>query len=184
MPDYPDWQQIFRLVGSDITINVNIKASGVTLPISIDAVTADLEVTVTAVDATIDINFTDQSVAVFDAAKWFAHNADQIFVTSQDSINANSGKSIVTRTVPTGKTFFIAGFAWGSDGFAAITGTYGVLVLDGSPLVLTASLRGDAVIFDVPIRATTGQVIGVTVGNVSGSSAGYRASLWGWDEED
>ena len=184
MPDLPDWYQGFQLVGSDITINVTIEASDVTLPIDIATVTADLDVTIIASDVTIDIIFTDQSVAVWGAAAWFSRQGEQIFVTGQASVGANSGSSIVTRTVPTGKTFYIAGFAWGSDGFVAITGTYGALVLEGSIVTLKAALRGDSIVFDVPIRATTGQVVGVTVGNVSGSAAGYNANFWGWDEED
>ena len=184
MPDLPDWYQGFQLVGSDITIPISIDAATVAVPITLVTSYAEVFVKITAAEVTLDFNFADQSVAVFDAAKWFAHTAEQVFVSGQASIGANAGGSIATRAVPGGKTFYIAGFSWGSDGFVAISGTYGLLVLDGAPIAMKAGLRGDGIVFDVPVRALATQVVGITVGNVSGSSAGYRGGFWGWDEED
>lgn len=185
MPDYPDWQQIFRLVGSDITINVNIEASAVTLPISIDAATVTLDVNLTAATATIDINFSDQSTAVFDASKWFAHNADEVFIRGSASIDQNTLTVLASRTVPTGKTFFIGGIA---HAIAADSQTPASMVafvrVAGVIIVDFGSYRGGPTILDVPIRATADQLVEILVAHYgsAGSEVCY-GSFWGYDEE-
>ena len=184
MPDLPDWYQGFQLVGSDITINVNIEASGVTLPIDIATVTADLDVTIIASDVTIDIIFTDQSVAVWGAAAWFSRQGEQVFVTATANRATGTSGNIATRTVPTGKTFYIAGMAWGQTGFATPAVLWAQLSVAGSPVALKGSVAGDSVIYDVPIRATTGQAVALNIGYVGSGAMDLRASFWGWDEED
>jgi hypothetical protein len=184
MPDLPDWWQGFYLVGSDITINVNIEASDVTLPISIDAATVTLDVNLATQAANIEITFADQSIAVFDAAKWFSHQAEQIFVWAQDNFAANSSGTLASRTVPTGKTFYIAGFAWGHVFFEAITGTHGRLRIAGVNVCHTAGVRGGHVILDVPLRAAAGEDVILNISNVCAAAADYSGGFWGWDEED
>ena len=207
MPDYPDWQQIFRLVGSDITINVNIEASAVTLPVNITgAITLDVDITAQSVgnlsvnlaasaitlnvnlaaqSANISISFADQSVAVFDAAKWFAHQAQQIYLNGTVYLENNHTGIAITRTVPAGKVFFITGVGCVADAASAIPESTSVQIrVDAAIMVRLGSVAGLGVIFDTPIRVTAGKVVDVRVWWWS-PTAGWcdtEASLWGYDE--
>lgn len=183
MPDYPDWQQIFRLVGSDITINVNIEASAATLPVSIDAATVALDVTIAAAEVALDIVFTDQSIAVFDANQWYALQAQQVAVQGTANINAGSTGYPASRTVPTGKTFFITGI--GGAVFASVDSTIMVqLVIAGVFGVIIGGQRGTGIAFDTPMRATEGQLVQVALSQQSAAQQSCYASMWGYDRSD
>jgi len=204
MADYPDWTRLFHLVGTDITIpisieasdvtipvsidavtvaiDVNIAAAAVTLPISIDAATVTLDVNLTAATATIDINFADQSVAVFDAAKWFAHMAAQWSVLGNKDIAPTSYDTVASRTVPAGKTAFIVGIGWGPNVAYDIASIPMFLNIAGTAVARGGSYRGDTVIFDVPFRATTGQIIRLDIYNLDTSGRSLGGVMWGWDE--
>ena len=186
MPDLPDWWQGFQLVGSDITINVNIEATGVTLPIDIAAVTADLDVTIIASDVTISFNFADQSVAVFDAAKWFAHNAEQLAVRGLANVPQNSDLRAIRYTVPAGKTLFVCGLGYRTEPLTAAMWAAGLDIRIGASIHMeVGSVAGDAVLFDVPLRFTTGQVVDVHGHQYSSMANVYfRVELWGYLEGD
>jgi len=206
MPDLPDWWQGFFLVGSDITIDVNIEASAVILEVDIaSAVTLEVDITAQTVGnldinlaasaitlnvnleaqtANIDISFADQAVAVFDAAKWFAHQAEQVFVTGSATIATGGAGTVGTRTVPAGKVFFIVGSGYGFEGGSAPPyGSVLTIQLDAVVTIRVGSQAGMAVIFDTPIRATAGQVVTQSVYQASGGNLTCRASFWGYDED-
>ena len=205
--DYPDWTRLFHLVGTDITIPINIEASAVTLdvnlvasavtidvniiaaavtlPVSIDAATVTLDVNLTAATATIDINFSDQSVAVFDAAKWFAHNAAQVFIMG--SVTVDSGHEYVccTRTVPSGKVMFVTGFGYGERSDTYFTKLIlGQMRIDGSVTAVLGSEIGHGITLDTPIRVTAGQIVDLMVwaAGQTGSVSIY-GGFWGYDED-
>lgn len=184
MPDLPDWYQGFQLVGSDITINVNIEATDVTLPISLDAATVTLDVNIESQDANITFTFADQSVAVFDAAKWFAHEADQVFVTGYDDIAVDAATAVCTREVPAGKVFYIAGAGYAVYGMGALPyGSYLLIQIAATVIGRWGSIAGTAIIFDVPIRATAGQTVWCTLCNGGPNEATFCGEFWGWDED-
>lgn len=204
--DYPDWQRAFRIVGTEITIPINITASAVTLPVSIQSaatflnvkiianlVTSNvsivssyvtLNVNIAAADVTININFSDQSVAVFDAAKWFAHQAQQICVGGSDSVANNDGEVMVTRAVPAGKVFFVCGLAYS---IAATTATPRSTEANlRCNVVLIATLGGGVgggLIFDTPLRFTAGQVVDLKCWQYgSDATLTMYGTIWGYDE--
>lgn len=184
MPDLPDWYQGFQLVGSDITINVNIEASAATLPVSIDAATVTLDVNLTAATATIDIVFTDQSVAVFDAAKWFAHGAEQIFVTASVNASAGSLTVIASRTVPTGKVFMMVGVSMGLGGNQQPYSMRMLVRVGGTYIMRIGSFRGFGTPFDVPLRVEAEQLVELVCAHYGSVGAEVLdATLWGYDEE-
>jgi len=206
MGDYPDWTRLFYLVGTDIvipisidaatvtlpvsidaatvTIDVNLAASDVTLPVSIDAATVTLDVNLTAATATIDINFSDQSVAVFDAAKWFAHNAQEVYVYGWANCPDVTATLLCTRVVPAGKTFFVSGM---SVGLYTLTDNPTSMFLElresATVRVLAGSIRGGGLIFDTPLRFTAGQTANLYL-RPFGLTATRRGdgALWGYDE--
>lgn len=204
--DYPDWTRLFHLVGTDITIPINITASDVTLnvnlvatevaldvtitavdvtlPVSIDAVTVTLDVNVVAQAANFTIEFADQSVAVFDAAKWFAHNAAQVFVTGYASVVKDASATVCSRLVPAGKVFFIAGCGYAVYGMGALPwGSYILLQVAAPVIGRWGSITGLAVIFDVPIRAVAGETVYCTLTNGGPNTATMCGEFWGWDED-
>jgi len=207
MGDYPDWTRLFQLAGTDITIPINIEASDVTLPVSIDAATALVKVEIAVVSAiipiritastvTLDVNiesqdaniaftFADQSVAVFDAAKWFAHEADQVFVSGTTTGTIGGTAAPCTRTVPAGKVFYICGFSYVNREGTVRNAIEAYIAIAGTTAIFTGSSRGAAVIIDVPLRATAGQVVTLTT-EVYGGAGVYPVggAFWGWDEED
>jgi len=204
MPDFPDWTRLFWLFGTSITIpinieasditlpvsidaatavvGVNIEASDVTLPISIDAATVTLDVNLATQDANIEITFADQSVAVFDAAKWFAHQAAQWTVYSQSNLG-DTANLTASRVVPTGKVAFILGAAIGYAAAAVSLNIYWTVQIVGTPVATGGFNNGGAVIFDVPFRATAGQTIYLYVWNYSGATKMTAGSIWGYDAD-
>ncbi|TET99185.1 MAG: hypothetical protein E3J29_02915 [Dehalococcoidia bacterium] len=208
MADYPDWTRLFHLVGTEITIPVNIEASDVTIPVSIVASTATVNIHVASVGfyipiaiyatevtldvniesqtANIDFNFADQAVAVFDAAKWFAHQAQQVIVSGSASCAVNTAVVVVSRTVPSGKTFFIVGAGhsvWSIT--AAPTSMRCEVIIGGTSTITLGSHRGGGLAFDTPLRATTGQVVELRLVQFgSGATLVCGASFWGYDEEN
>jgi hypothetical protein len=183
MPDYPDWTRLFYLTGTAITIPINIESSDITLDVNLVGSDIQMDVNIAAAAVTLDFNFADQSVAVFDAAKWFAHQAAQWSVRAQGS--ANSGSSLVaSRTVPAGKVAFILGCGWSpfEAGFAGAFMPAGV-VIDGSTVGDFGSYRGGAAIVDVPFRATAGQEVQVFVLNFDSVARTLRVAMWGYDED-
>ena len=180
MPDLPDWYQGFQLVGSDITINVNIKASDVILPISI-ASAITLDVNLVAQEANITISFADQSVAVFDAAKWFAHEAQQVYVMGASTVPDGSFGVTATRAVSGGRTYFVT---WIGGGVNFTGGVHVALVLriDTVELLRVDGVGGQGVTFDTPVRVENGETVDVLVGQWAGEQAYCVASIGGYDE--
>jgi hypothetical protein len=207
MADYPDWTRLFHLVGTDITIPINIEASDVTLPVSIDAVTVaidvnitaaavtlpisidaatvTLDVNLTAATATIDINFSDQSVAVFDAAKWFAHNATQVFVTAFATITINTCGTVIDYTVPAGKTFFIVGVSYSvASGATPPLSCRADLIIAATWVLTLGSHMGAGLPLDTPVRATAGQHVYLLLCQYgAGGSMVMYGSIWGYLED-
>lgn len=176
MPDLPDWYQGFQLVGADITINVNIEASGVTLPISIDATTVTLDVNLTGQDVTINFNFADQSVAVFDAAKWFAHQAEQVFVTGDTLVNDNTAEVVIDYTVPANKVFFLVVVAYDCVTGANLPNSCSAHVVVGATRAICLGSRvGIGLPLDTPVRVTAGVHLYVQCGQYG---AGADLTMW------
>lgn len=208
MPDYPDWQRAYRLVGVDVTvpisidavtvtlnvdivaqtvgnISVNLAASAITLNVNLAASSITLNVNLSSQTANINISFEDQSVAVFDAAKWFAHNAQHIFVNATASVSLGVETTLASRTVPTGKTMFIIGFSVGSRAEPPINTLDAFVKID---TVATAACGGDVglgFILDTPVRATAGQVVAlrVYIDSATPGAATLRGAFWGYDED-
>jgi hypothetical protein len=181
--DYPDWTRLFYLTGTAITIPINIETSTVTLDVNLVGSDIDLNVNITAATVTLDINFTDQAVAVFDAAKWFAHNAQQVSVMGGSQVLDNSGAYVGTRTVPNGKTFFIGGVGWGINATSLPKACHAVLEIQGTEVVRGGSSVGGGIIFDVPFRATAGQIVKLLVLQYGSGAQLYAVGgFWGYDE--
>jgi len=207
MSDYPDWTRLFYLTGTDIvipisidaatvtlpvsidaatvTIDVALVASDVTLPVSIDAATVTLDVNLTAATATIDINFSDQSVAVFDAAKWFAHNAQQQFIIGSGSVPNNGSVSSASRTIPAGKVMFVTGMAYNLECSTATPRSSGLILdVDGVRYGVYGSIAGGGLVFDTPLRLTAGQLARLYVHQWGSGAAIYcTGGFWGYDED-
>lgn len=201
--DYPDWTRLFYLTGTTITIPISIQAANVTIPISIQSsavwlpvvisasmVTVNIRISSSAVTlnvniesqtAYIDFNFADQSVAVFDAAKWFAHNAAQWGVTGGGSIGSGSYTTI-SRVVPAGKVGFLCGLGCGYLVAGADVNIFVVGNIAGSDVTGVGFNTGGALIFDTPFRATAGQTIAIYVYNFSAATKVTIGSIWGYDE--
>lgn len=206
MADYPDWTRLFHLVGTEITIPISIDAVTADLEVTVTAVDATvnvniahsdvvmyvdlrysyttLDVNIESQDANITFEFADQSVAVFDAAKWFAHEADQVFVTGYDDIAVGAASAVCTRVVPTGKVFYLAGCGYAVYGMGALPyGSYLLIQVAATVIGRWGSITGTAVIFDVPIRATAGQTVWCTLSNGGPNEATFCGEFWGWDED-
>jgi len=203
--DYPDWIRAFNLVGTNITIPINIEASDVTLPVSIEAcdltlkvwiiaqlVVLDvnlkasaitLDVNITASEVTISINFADQSVAVFDAPKWFAHEAQQVFVTGLDTLASGSWGLIASRFVPAGSTYFLTVVSIGYNGATnANVGLY--LVIGGTITIRLNGMNGAGLTFDTPLRLEGYDAVELYGLQVSGGAAAVTGGFGGYDEID
>lgn len=160
--DYPDWERGVRIVGSDITLQVNIEA----------------------ITATLNIIFSDQSVAVFDAAKWFAHQAQQIFVTGTVTVDEDGWTLMCDRLVPENREFYINGLTYGLLSTLGVpTHMWAALWKDPAAIVATGSYIGDNLIFDVPLRVIAGETIELLVGQYgAGGTRICHGSFWGYDE--
>jgi len=207
MSDYPDWTRLFQLAGTEITIPINIEASDVTLPVTIAASdvtlfvyltgqtvllqfnlyssSVTLDVNIESQDANITFTFADQSVAVFDAAKWFAHEADQVFASGTASGNEGDWTTVLDYTVPAGKVFYAGGVAFsvlGGDG--EVYSTHLRLYLAAAIAFRLGEHVGRGLPLDVPLRATAGQHVQLDVEywGVSASAA-MTGSAWGYLED-
>jgi len=203
--DYPDWTRLFYLTGTAITIPITIKASDVWIPITLEAahcgvnvgivassVTLNIRITSSAVtlnvnitSQTANINFTfaDQSVAVFDAAKWFAHNAQQVFVRGDATPISGIFAAVATRTVPADHTYFVTYLSGGCEAAGpAHVGAY--LVIDGSWVLRVDDINGVSTILDTPVRATAGSVVALWMAQWSGAAVQVQGGLGGYDEVD
>ena len=184
MADYPDWTRLFQLAGTNITIPINIETSSVILDVNLAASDLTLDVNITAASVILDFNFADQSVAVFDAAKWFAHQATQWFVNGSATIAVGGGATLGSRVVPTGKESYIVGCGYGIEGLGAVAYPDTLtIMLDAVITVRVGAAGGQTVIFDVPVRALAGQTMAL-VGYNGGPNAGtFRGTIWGYDED-
>lgn len=181
MTDYPDWQQVFRLVASEITLDFKLVESDITLNVNIEsAVTINVDITAQTV-GNIAFKFSDQSVAVFDAAKWFAHNAQEIAVTGSETLSSGATDTIASRTVPGGSTFFLSGITYAIPHEAAAP-IYMYFKIAGANIILAGALVGGSIVFDTPLRATTGQLVEVRCRNGHSGDAVVVAGMWGYDE--
>ena len=180
MADYPDWIRLFYLVGTAITIPINIESSDITLNVNLVGSDIDLDVNIAAAAVTLDINFLDQSVAVFDANQWYALQALQVGVTGSASVNDGDSGIIASRTVPTGKVFFITGMGgaawWAGDSTIILN-----LNIAGSTILGAGGQRGQSLTFDTPMRATAGQLVTLALSQYSGAARTCFGSLWGYD---
>jgi len=207
MVDYPDWTRLFHLVGTDIVIPISIDAATVTLPVSIDAQTlvmgvnivasdvivpisidatnVTLDVNLTAATATIDINFSDQSVAVFDAAKWFAHQAAQFVFVGTGNAADDGNVLLATYTVPANKVFQVGGLAWGiidADGPPKYMA--GRIDRGGTDIFYVGNQVGGSCVFDVPFGFSAGAVINFRVWQYgSGFTLTLAGAFWGYLED-
>lgn len=183
--DYPDYIRLFFLVGTTITIPINIESSDIILPISIDAATAQVDINIAAAAVMIDFNFADQSVAVFDAAKWFAHDEKSVVVWGQDDVLDNNNEMVASRVVPEDKVFYLCGVAYGMKcPTAAPKSTYALITYDGVPFITLGSAAGTGMIFDVPLRYVAGVTVRLYLWQLgSGVTIAMLGSYWGYDED-
>jgi len=181
--DYPDWTRLFYLVGTAITIPINIKTSEVTLDVKLTASDVQLDVNIVAAAVTLDFNFADQSVAVFDAAKWFAHQAAQWSVVDNPANVPAGDPCVISRIVPAGKVAFIEGVAAGYDAAVGVVNIAWDLKVFLNFVAGGGFCNGGALVFDVPLRATAAQGIYFRAFNWSGAVRNMRLSIWGYDED-
>jgi len=201
--DYPDWTRLFYLVGTSITIPINIEASDIILPVSIDAATAQVDVNLAASDITVSINiaasditldvniaaqvaniefeFADQSVAVFDAAKWFAHEAQQVFMLGGATLNDGAFGVTATRLVAGATAYFVT---WLGGGVNYTGGVHVVLVLriDTVEVLRFDGVGGHGTPLDTPIRVEVGERVDLYMTHYSGAQAYCVGSFGGYDE--
>lgn len=185
MTDRPDWESGIYIVGVGITLPITIEAAEVTLPVNIEASEVTLDINITASDIDINIVFTDQSVAVFDAAAWFAHQAAQVSVEGNATANVNTLTEVIDRVVPTGKVFMVGGMGYGVlDTDGGVYSCFALLDIATVDVMSMYSFKGHALTFNVPFRATAGQHVRVYASHHG--TAGSRslvASFWGYDED-
>lgn len=168
---------------SAFNLDVNIAASAITLNVNLSSSSITLNVNLTSQSVNINIDFADQSVAVFDAAKWFAKQAVQVFIFGTATVNANSAANVATRTVPAGKTFFIVGVSMAIQDTAAYNNFRVGIVIGVTVVQAWGSLAGGSIILDTPIRATAGQTVNCSVrNNHATNNIAVIAGFWGYDE--
>ncbi|OGO08505.1 MAG: hypothetical protein A2Y61_03980 [Chloroflexi bacterium RBG_13_60_13] len=207
MGDYPDWTRLFYLTGTDITIpisidavtvilpisidavtvtlDINIVASDITMPVSIEASTVTLDVSISAATVTIDINFSDQSVAVFDAAKWFAHQAQQYVFVGTGNAADDGGVLLATYTVAAGKNFYVCGLSYGiQDADGAPKYMMARIDRAATDILYAGSAVGGFLILDMPLRFVAGQTINYRVWQYgSGFTLTLGGAFWGYLED-
>ena len=181
MVDQPDWVRMFHLVGTTITIPINIESSDITLDVNLVGSDIQMDVNIAAAAVTLDFNFADQSVAVFDAAKWFAHQAQQWGINGNANVNDGGSATVASRTVPAGKVAFVSGFSGAIfPNFDASVITF--LSIGGVLVTVIGAQRGESISLDTPMRGTAGQVIAVIASQVSGDVRQCYGGAWGYDE--
>lgn len=202
MPDYPDYTQLFRLVGSDITLNINIESSGITLPVAINASTVALDVNITssvqlnvniassditlnvnitASTVTLNISFTGQVDAVYIASQWWSKQAQEQYLYGTASSQASgSAADVVTYTVPTGKTLFLTAFG----AYVAVNDANCIAYLnnwtDGIVFAATGGQGGCGMSFDTPARITAGKTLKLWVAHYAGTPQFLRGFCNGY----
>jgi len=203
MPDFPDYTRLFHLVGTEITIPINIEASDVTLDVNIasadvrllvtitstwaaldvniEAADVTLDVSITASEVTIDFNFADQSVAVFDAAKWFAHEAQQVFVAGSGSQSSGSWELVASREVPGDRSYFLTVVCIGYSG-AVNANVQFYLVIGGTAVIRSGGVNGKGLQFDTPIRLDGAAYVELYGCQWSGDAATVVGAFGGYDE--
>ena len=184
MGDYPDWTRLFYLVGTTITIPINIESSDITLDVNLTGSDIQLDVNIAAAAVSLDINFLDQSVAVFDANQWFALQALQIFVHGGAAATTGTLTVIASRTVPPARTFFIAGAGFGVLTAVSPVSCYMKILVDSVESVTLGAETGGGWAFDTPIRATAGQLVEVAAVQQTGAQKTIYGGCWGYDRED
>jgi len=180
MLDYPDWQQIFRLVGSDITINVNIEASTAILPVSIDAATVALDVNLTAATATISIIFTDQSVAVWSVDAWVARQGQEKRFRRSVSLAVGIGDAYDLYTIPAGKKLYVVWYKVTSEQ----KGLYNLLKMPGSESYGETHSEGFAAkyyTFIPPLTFAAGETVRVNAENYGTATAYFVSTVFGYE---
>ena len=121
-------------------------------------------------------------MAVFDAAKWFAKQGSQIIITGALATAASATSTVVSRVVPTGKTFYLCGIAYGVEAAYAVSALFAGGYLDSTVWLRVSSERGEAIIFDTPLKVAAGENINIRLVNQDAAQRTFYADMWGYDE--
>ncbi|MBA7613439.1 hypothetical protein ES703_20688 [subsurface metagenome] len=156
---------------SSLNLDINIVAQ------EIEA----LKINITAAEITINMSFTDQSVAVFDAAKWFAHQAAQVFVLGSDSADPGVFVAVATRVVTGGTKYFMTVASGGYNG-TANAHVAGYLDAGGTTVMRFDGTNGFDATFDTPIRADGAIVVTLYMAQWSEANAQMVGGFGGYDE--
>lgn len=183
--DYPDWMRAFFLSGVSVTIPITIESSDITLPISIVASTATIDINIVDTEVTISFNFADQSVAVFDAAKWFAHQAEHVYIHGLANVGQNNELKAIDYTVPGTKNLYIVGLGYRMEPLTTVMHASGIDVRIGATIHMeVGGVAGHAVLLDTPMRFTAGQNPEVWAHQYSTMANVYaRVAMWGYLED-
>jgi len=176
---YADSFLVVRLLqpalDESLNLNINIVAQEI----------AALDINIAASAITVNINFTDQSVAVFDAAKWFSRQNAQVFVRGGAICNDNWYVDVASRVVPTGKVYYLCGISLTVNTNAATPeSVVAVLWVGAAEVFSIGGYRAASIILDVPLRFNAGTSLFLRLVLWGAGAACYMVGdHWGYDEE-
>jgi hypothetical protein len=122
-----------------------------------------------------------QLTAVFDAAKWYAHESLQLFVYGWLARSSGSPGIVAVRTVPAGKTYFVTCVS----GAVAVDGGANVLLdlqVQTVSRIVMGGVGGNGMPFDTPIRVEAGETVRLLVTHFGTGSQVVHGAFGGYDE--
>lgn len=173
--DYPDYTELFQLIGTDIIMPVDIQAQYVALDIRIKSQ-----------EVTINIDIDAQSVGVYLQADWAAKEGNAVQVRDIGLNKATSLGIDLSHPVNAGKTFFINGFSGASYAFAPADRDknqmcWGTLLVDEEYKIDVGGNGGFSIALATPIVVPGGSIVTAHIRNwanhdctVSGTIIGYE----------
>lgn len=206
MADYPDYTQIFQLIGTDIMVPIDIQGSYIMLPVDIQAQFANLNIDIVAqtignidvnlaaqsidkieVDITaqtitnLDIEIVAQNIGIYLQPGWAALKGTDMNDSGEGWCDQANWVLLITYPVPLLKTLYITQI--GFTHTYILAGTLGVsaaLEIDGEIVHVCGGNTGGSIILSKPIVANGGSVVEVSLKN-NGDDATYGyASIGGY----
>jgi len=170
-----------NLTASQITMDVNVTNSVLNIQGNVEITNAEINVNITN-SIRLNINIDAQNVGLYLIQSWMAKQVSDVNEYGSASIAAGSSATLICYEVPAGKTLYVnflnvtprtAGYNYYAN-LTEMTGPTHYLAI-GEDRAYVAE-------FDKPLRFTEGQIVEVTVTNLSGYDQWFYATLLGWLE--
>ncbi|MEM2370593.1 MAG: hypothetical protein QXH51_06795 [Candidatus Bathyarchaeia archaeon] len=168
-----------NIAGSAVTLNVAIQSTAVTLPVSIQSSAVTLNVNIAAQAANLAIDIKAQSVDVKLLPDWAAVKAADIDILGSAVIPSDTLSTILSYTVPTGKTLLI--YVWNVGLYTGSGQVFGYLynATDLVYLSLGCAVGGFSIAYTKPIRVGGGKTVKVVAVQRTGASQEVDAHIGG-----